>query len=59
MMLIHSLYGLTPPTKKERSIRDKKVAEVIKRMGEAYLLAKPIKKQSIGMEFVYVPTTTY
>jgi hypothetical protein len=58
-MLIHSLYGLKPPTKKEQSIREKKVAEVIKKMGDTYLLAKPIKKQSIGMEFVYVPATTY
>jgi hypothetical protein len=40
-MVIKSLYGLTPPTQKEREDRDAKVAKAIKEIGHKYLLSKP------------------
>jgi hypothetical protein len=43
-MIINSLYGLTPPTAKERSDRDAKIAKAIKAMGNKYLLAKPLPR---------------
>ncbi|CAB4242057.1 hypothetical protein UFOVP91_32 [uncultured Caudovirales phage] len=43
-MLINSLYGMSPPPKKELERRAKKVAEAISWMGNKYLLSKPVEK---------------
>jgi hypothetical protein len=40
-MIINSLYGLTPPSKKEVDSRNAKIAKAIKAMGHKYLLSKP------------------
>lgn len=60
MITITSLYGLTPPSKKEKLARERKVAEVIKSMGDKYLLSKPVNRNSVAnKEFFYAGTTTY
>ena len=43
-MIIKSLYGLTPPTQKEREDRDAKVAKAIKEIGHKWLLSKPMPR---------------
>jgi hypothetical protein len=43
-MIINSLYGLTPPTDKQRKDRDAKIAKAIKAMGHKYLLSKPLPR---------------
>lgn len=44
MMVIKSLYGLTPPSQKEVADRDAKIAQAIKAMGHKYLLSKPMPR---------------
>jgi hypothetical protein len=43
-MIITSLYGLTPPSDKQRKDRDAKIAKAIKAMGNKYLLSKPLPR---------------
>lgn len=40
-MIIQSLYGLKPPSQKEITDRDAKIALAIKNMGHKYILSKP------------------
>jgi hypothetical protein len=44
MMIIKSLYGLTPPSQKEVADRDAKIAIAKKEMGHKYLLSKPMPR---------------
>jgi len=46
MYLITSLYELTPPSKKEVSLRDKKIAACKEKMGDKWLLAKLIPRKN-------------
>ena len=43
-MIIKSLYGLKPPSQKEITDRDTKIALAIKQMGHKYLLSKPMPR---------------
>jgi len=43
-MIIKSLYGLKPPSQKEITDRDAKIAIAKKQMGHKYLLSKPIPR---------------
>jgi hypothetical protein len=44
MMIIKSLYGLTPPSQKEVEKRDAKIEQAKKQMGHKYLLSKPMPR---------------
>ena len=44
MMIIKSLYGLTPPSQKDVAYRDAKIAKAIKDLGNKYLLSKPMPR---------------
>jgi hypothetical protein len=44
IMIIKSLYGLTPPNQKEVADRDAKIAKAIKEMGHKWLLSKPMPR---------------
>ena len=44
-MLINSLYGLSAPSQRIQRDRKKRVAEVIKQMGDKYLLAIRIQRK--------------
>ncbi len=44
-MIVTSLYKLEPPSQKVVELREKKVADCKKMMGEKWLLAKPIQKK--------------
>ena len=43
-MIIKSLYGLKPPSQKEISDRDAKVAKALKDLGHKWLLSKPMPR---------------
>jgi len=45
MFILHSFYKLSPPSKKEVALRDKKIKECKERMGDKWLLAKPIGRK--------------
>jgi len=56
-MIITSVYGISPPSKKSQMLREKKVAQVIASMGEKYILHKTIKKHEVVQKGnVYVTT---
>ena len=43
MKIIDSVYKLSPPSKREIALREKKVQACKDRMGDKWLLAKPIR----------------
>lgn len=45
MLILSSMYGLSSPTKKEKSLRDKKIQACKTMMGEKWLLSKFIEKK--------------
>ena len=45
MFILSCVYGLSSPTKKETAWRDKKIKECKDRMGDKWLLAKPITRK--------------
>lgn len=44
MILISSVYGLSPPSAKDINYRKKKVEKLKELMGEKYLLATPVQR---------------
>ena len=44
-MLIYSLYGLSVPTQSQIEIREKKVAQCKKKMGNKWLLALQVQRK--------------
>lgn len=47
MFILSSVYGLSSPTKKETTLRDKKVQICKDKMGDKWLLAKSIERKEI------------